>query len=81
MVSLKDELNDEALAKLDSDPIFIMAPEGQIYVCAACGKTSYNRVGENTAGERVCMPGWDESCFLHAVLCYLPGPPWTAVTP
>lgn len=39
------------------------APEGTIWVCAACGKTSSNRVkGRN--GEM-----WNESCFLHAVLC------------
>lgn len=38
------------------------APEGQIWVCGGCGKTAKNRV-EGTRG-------WDESCFLNAVLCY-----------
>jgi len=35
------------------------APQGQVWVCGACGKTSNNRT---TVG--------DESCFLNAVLCY-----------
>ena len=40
-----------------------MAPEGTIYVCAACGKTSRDCYGD---------PGtsWDESCSLNSVLCY-----------
>lgn len=38
------------------------APEGQIWVCDGCGKTSKNRA-EGTRG-------WDESCFMNAVLCY-----------
>ena len=36
------------------------APEGQVWVCAACGKQSRDRYGY----------GWDESCMLHAVLCF-----------
>lgn len=39
--------------------------EGQIYVCAACGKRSRDREG-NRAIDR----GWDESCSMHAILCY-----------
>ena len=35
------------------------APQGQIWICAACGKRGNNRA---TIG--------DESCFLNAVLCY-----------
>ena len=40
------------------------APDGAIWVCAACGKTSRDRWKG--------APGswWDESCFLNAVLCY-----------
>lgn len=41
------------------------APADQIFVCAACGKTSKNIYGE---GDGVL--GWDESCMLNAVLCY-----------
>lgn len=40
------------------------APEGAIWICGACGKTSEDRfgmVGEHSAG-------WDESCMLNAVL-------------
>lgn len=35
------------------------APVGQVYVCAACGKSNKNKVDVG-----------DESCFLNAVLCY-----------
>jgi hypothetical protein len=46
------------------------APKGQIWVCAACGKSNSNRVNVG-----------DESCFLNAVLCYDRGGilPWEAV--
>ena len=46
------------------------APEGQIWVCGACGKKNKNRVEVG-----------DESCFLNAVLCYDRGGvlPWEAV--
>jgi hypothetical protein len=67
-----------------------IAPEGQIYVCGACGKTSRTRYGffsDGTArgadfmpdGSRVSERGWDESCMMHAVLCYAGGLPWRAV--
>jgi len=36
-----------------------VAPDGQIWVCAACGKTAKDRTKLG-----------DESCFLNAVLCY-----------
>lgn len=41
------------------------APEGQVFVCGACGKRSRDRYGNNPIDR-----GWDESCMLHAVLCY-----------
>jgi hypothetical protein len=40
-----------------------IAPEGQIWVCGACGKTSKDRYGDRNSS-------WDESCALNAVLCY-----------
>lgn len=40
-----------------------IAPLGQIWVCAACGKTNKCRKG--------IYNGWDTSCTLHAVLCYM----------
>lgn len=40
------------------------APSGQVFVCAACGKTSKSIY----QGPR----GWDESCAMNAVLCYEP---------
>lgn len=36
------------------------APEGQIWICHACGKKSKNRV--NGPGR------WDEACFLNSDL-------------
>lgn len=46
------------------------APEGQVWVCGACGKTSRTRYGFDATNVRVASPGWDESCMLNAVLCY-----------
>lgn len=43
-----------------------IAPEGMIWVCAACGKTArdqYGIVGEHSYG-------WDEACVMHSVLCH-----------
>lgn len=42
-----------------------IAPVGQIWVCAACGKTSRDQYGDK--GTR-----WDESCVLNSVLCWAP---------
>ena len=44
-----------------------IAPEGTIYVCGACGKTSEDRFG--MVGEH--SYGWDESCMMNSVLCYV----------
>lgn len=44
-----------------------IAPEGTIYVCGACGKTSedeFGMVGEHSRG-------WDESCMMNSVLCHV----------
>jgi hypothetical protein len=38
------------------------AKEGHIFVCAACGKRSRDRYGE----QRISR-GWDESCMMNAV--------------
>lgn len=40
-----------------------IAPDKQIWVCTACGKTSKDRYGD---------PGssWDESCMLNSILCH-----------
>jgi hypothetical protein len=43
----------QPLATFDARP-------GEVWLCAACGKESPNRA----EGPK----GWDESCFLHAVL-------------
>ena len=40
-----------------------VAPLGFKWVCMACGKTSENREGGDTAS-----PGWDESCMLNSRL-------------
>lgn len=40
-----------------------LAPEGCVYVCAACGKRS-----EDLYGEFKADVFWDESCMINAVL-------------
>jgi len=41
-----------------------IAPEGSIWVCHACGKTSQDHYGM----EGKHSPGWDESCMLSSGL-------------
>jgi hypothetical protein len=41
------------------------APEGQVYVCGACGRRSRDKYGFKPIDA-----GWDESCAMNAVLCY-----------
>lgn len=41
-----------------------VAPDGYVWVCAACGKMSMERTGQHPNAS----PGWDVSCFLNAVL-------------
>lgn len=42
-----------------------IAPNGQVWVCAACGKRSKDRYGE----QKISL-GWDASCMMNAVLCF-----------
>lgn len=50
------------------------APEGTIWVCGACGKQATNKANGGKSY------GWDESCFMNAVLCRWPkGEAWEAV--
>jgi hypothetical protein len=70
------------------------APEGQTWVCGACGRVSRAKAGFLASGLRtlsngapVATHGWDESCMLQAVLC-TPDPAappgerrWVAVDP
>ena len=44
-----------------------VAPEGQIFVCGACGKRSRDLYGLQKVDS-----GWDESCMLNSILCYDP---------
>lgn len=39
-----------------------IAPDGHVWVCAACGKQAHDLYGDG-AGE------WDESCMMNAILC------------
>ena len=43
----------------------IIAPEGQVWVCGACGKRSIDKYGDYPINH-----GWDASCMLHAFLAY-----------
>lgn len=38
-----------------------IAPEGKVYVCLACGKTSKDKYGDIEASY-----GWDISCILNS---------------
>lgn len=42
-----------------------VAPAGQRFICSACGKMS-----RDLDGTQRISGGWDESCMLHAVLCF-----------
>lgn len=47
------------------------APEGQVWICGACGKRSRTRYGFDADEKPTTLDwGWDESCMLHAVLCF-----------
>jgi len=46
------------------------APDDKVWVCGACGKTSRTQYGFDKNDKNVCDRGWDESCMMHAVLCY-----------
>lgn len=39
----------------------LLAPEGQVFVCSACGKKSKKLLGDEPC---------DESCMVNATLCY-----------
>ena len=45
-----------------------VAPEGQVYVCTACGKRSKDRYGDQKIDD-----GWDASCMVCALLSYEKG--------
>jgi hypothetical protein len=45
-----------------------LAPEGHIWVCLACGKTSKTRYGFDEKNRTVSMRGWDASCVLNSRL-------------
>lgn len=71
----------------------VVCPDDQIWVCCRCGKRSRTRYGfiddgssrggdHLPDGSRVAQPGWDESCTMNAVLCYVARAPdgaWRAV--
>jgi hypothetical protein len=42
-----------------------VAPEGQVFVCAACGKRSRDLYGDQRIDQ-----GWDVSCTCNAILVY-----------
>lgn len=47
----------------------LAAPEGTVWVCGACGKTSTTKYGFDGTADR----GWDVSCMMNAVLCHAKG--------
>jgi len=57
-------MHKEGLAALQEANGDVHAPEGTVWVCGACGKTSHTRYGL----DRNKSPGWDESCMMNAVI-------------
>lgn len=48
-----------------------LAPDGQLWVCAACGKRARSRYGFDSGNKSTVVdPGWDGACMLSAVLVY-----------
>ena len=49
-----------------------VAPDGMIFVCMACGKSSTTRYGftgdDPGPYKSTADPGWDESCMMNASL-------------
>jgi hypothetical protein len=61
-----------------------LAPDDQVWVCSACGKTSRSKYGFDAMNRQCADRGWDESCMLNSVLCYAekgPDGKWQAVRP
>ena len=54
------EWTKEQLASIEAHD----APDGYMWVCAACGKLSKERTGQHSEASY----GWDASCFINAVL-------------
>ncbi len=42
-----------------------VAPAGQVFVCAACGKRSKDKYGEQKIDR-----GWDASCMMNSFLVH-----------
>jgi hypothetical protein len=48
-----------------------LAPAGQVWVCAACGKRARSQYGFDASGGRTNIdPRWDESCAMLALLVW-----------
>lgn len=48
-----------------------IAPEGQVWVCALCGRRAKSRWGFDAENNSTTLDhGYDSSCMLHAVLCF-----------
>jgi hypothetical protein len=62
--------------------VYEPAPDGQIFICGACGKESKTMSGIYENGAEAALGSWDESCMLNAILCYTKkgeGGLWVAV--
>lgn len=53
-----------------TEDVNALAPEGQVYVCTACGKVSRTVSGFDDDNNHVADWGWDVSCTMRATLCY-----------
>lgn len=56
---------------MEQEPGKDLAPDGQVWVCAHCGRRARSRWGFDHQGESTVIDhGYDSSCSLHAVLCH-----------
>lgn len=52
-----------------SDDLYALAPEGSVFVCTSCWKTSPNRAGFDPVTRRhIGKRGWGRGCTAKAVL-------------
>lgn len=60
-----------------------LAPEGQVWVCAICGRRAKSRWGFDAKNNSTVLDyGYDSSCMSHSVLCFEergPDGAWLAV--
>lgn len=52
---------------IDNAPNALIAPEGYMWVCQACGKKAKHQYGNHVEGYKTSF-GYDESCVMNCKL-------------